>query len=105
MELITRDGVDYEVAGHSLQDIVNYNEVAVAQVMREVLAKNLSLCQCRFCVEDVYALSLNALPARYIQPSSLRTYTTSRTFIDLEIVREKVLEAVSSVSKKPNHDP
>lgn len=104
MELVSRDDVDFRVAGHSLQDIVNHNELVVLEVMREEFAKNLSLCQCRFCVEDVYALSLNALPARYIQPSSLQTYKASTHFIDASAVREKVREAIAAVSKRPNHE-
>ena len=105
MELMARETIDYRLAGHSLQDIVNYNEVLVLQVMREVLSQDLTLCQCCFCVEDVYALSLNALPSRYLQPSSVRTYQASGDFISAETVREKVKEAVAWVAKKPNHDP
>lgn len=103
MELMARELMDYTVAGHPLHDIVNYNELAVLQVMREVFARDLSLCQCRFCIEDVYALSLNALPSRYLQSSSVEVYRTSSNFIAPDLVRQKVTEAVASVAKKPNH--
>lgn len=103
MELLTRDKIDTEIAGHSLRDIVNYNEYAVARVLRELLSENLSLCQCRFCVEDVYALSLNSLPPRYIQSSSVRTYEESENYLPEDAIRRKVQEAATKVRKRPNH--
>jgi competence protein ComFB len=103
MELITRDGIDYDVAGQTLRDIVNYNEIAVMEAMRSVFGQNLALCRCRYCVEDIYALALNSLPPRYIQAGSVRTYKSSGGFLDEEAVWHGVVEAVAKVRMRPNH--
>jgi competence protein ComFB len=102
-ELLTHDTIDYDIAGHSMRDIVNYNEFEVLRAMRRHFAKDLSFCQCNLCTEDIYALALNSLPPRYIQASSVRTYRESMNFIDERLVVEKVQEAVAKVSKNPNH--
>ena len=102
-ELLSRDDLDYDVAGHSLRDIVNFNEYEVLRLMRRAYAKDLSFCQCNLCTEDVFALALNSLPARYIQASSVRTYRESVNYIDEKLIAEKVAEAIGKVSKNPHH--
>lgn len=102
-ELLTRDTIDYDVAGHSLRDIVNYNEFEVLRAMRRMFSRDLSFCQCNLCAEDIYALALNGLPPRYIQASSVRTYRESTSFLDEELVGRKVQEAIDKVRKNPNH--
>jgi competence protein ComFB len=103
MELYDRDAVDFEVEGHPLRDIGNYNEYLVLEIMREVYSKEHLVCRCPVCVEDIFALSLNALPARYIQTTSLETYKGSRYFIDKDRVRAAVLNAFRTVMDNPNH--
>ncbi len=103
MEMISRDGLDYQVEGHSLGEIFNFNEYAVLKAMRELYAADPGLCRCSLCVEDVFALALNALPPRYIQSTSLRTYELSPKFIGAEEVGSKVREALAKVAGSPNH--
>ncbi|MBI5015974.1 MAG: late competence development ComFB family protein [Deltaproteobacteria bacterium] len=102
-ELLTHDSIDYDVAGHSMRDIVNYNEFEVLRAMRKLFAKDVSFCQCNLCTEDIYALALNSLPPRYIQASSVRSYRESVNFIDERLVAEKVQESVAKVRRNPNH--
>ena len=102
-EFVERDSIDYLVEGHDLFEIVNFNEPLVLAVMREVYGADPTLCRCLLCVEDVFALALNTLPPRYIQPTSLRAYELSRSFIDEEAVRKKVVEAVEKVKASPKH--
>ncbi len=102
-EFIGRDSINYSVEGHDLYEIINYHEPLVLRFMREAYEQDPSLCRCALCVEDSFALALNALPPRYIQVTSLRTYESSRTFIDEETVRQKVLEAIAKVKASPKH--
>ena len=103
MEILTRDGIDYVVAGHSLHDIVNNNAHLVLRVLRQIYASDKSLCQCPICVEDAFALALNSLPPRYIQPTSVQTYQGSAHFVSEEQVRARVADATSKVRNRPNH--
>ncbi|MEW6490464.1 MAG: late competence development ComFB family protein [Thermodesulfobacteriota bacterium] len=103
MEILTRDAIDYLVAGHSLHEIVNFNEHAVLKAMRRLYGHDTSLCRCSLCVEDTFALALNALPPRYIQATSLHTYEGSSQFIAEDKVRAAVEEAAGKVKARPNH--
>ena len=103
MEILDRDSIDYQVQGHSLREIINYNEYLVLKLMRRAYEANPGLCRCSLCVEDIFALSLNSLPPRYIQGTSLRTYEKSPHFIGEEEVGAKVREALDRVRKSPNH--
>lgn len=103
MEMITRDEIDYLIANHSLLDIVNFNEYAVLAAMRDIYGEDGSLCRCSLCVEDIYALSLNSLPPRYIQSTSVHTYEKSVHFISQDDVADRVREAATKVKERPNH--
>lgn len=103
MELLNRDGIDYEIEGCMLNDIINYNEYVVLQAMRDVLATNATFCRCSFCIEDVFALTLNKLPPRYIQITSIQKYAHSENFITPSEARKKVLEAWERINANPNH--
>ena len=103
MEIIDRDSIDYTVQGHSLYEIINYNEYVILRLMRQLYARDDSICGCSICVEDTFALALNSLPARYIQVTSLQTYEQSQHFIDEEEVRNKLVAAVGKVKADPKH--
>jgi hypothetical protein len=53
----------------------------------------------RIDYEDIYALALNGLPARYVQHVNL---VLEEPVTD-EMVREAVRKAVSTVVNRPNH--
>jgi hypothetical protein len=103
MEIIDRDSIDWSVEGRSLRDILNFNECVVLELMREIYEDDPSLCRCDACIEDVYALTLNALPTRYIQVTSVRTYKESAGFINKDDVKPKLNEAIGKVKDRPNH--
>lgn len=103
MEISSRDAIDYEVAGHSLSEIVNFNEAAVLQALRRLYAQDPGLCRCSICVEDTFALALNTLPPGYIQATSVHTYEESRNFIPEEQVTAVVAEAAGKVKSRPHH--
>lgn len=103
MEIFTRDAIDYAVEGHSLHEIVNFNEHLVLKALRKLYADDKSFCRCDICIEDVFALALNSLPPRYIQATSMVTYQESSRFISEEQVVSKVAEAAEKVKARPNH--
>jgi len=103
MEFISREEIDYRIAGHNLIDLGNYNELQVLQVLRDIYAGKNPPCDCPICIEDIYALSLNSLPPRYIQTTSLEAYESSKDFLPLKEIRKKVRAAVRKVSQAPKH--
>ena len=103
MEIFSRDGIDYNIEDCSVTDIFNYNELIVLKVIREILREDRSLCRCPICLEDLFALSMNSIPPRYIQITSIKKYVTSDNFIDEKTIRKKVLEAWEKIKTKPGH--
>jgi len=91
MEIFNRDGIDFTIEDCSVGDIFNYNEIIVMNIIRDILRKDKSLCRCPICIEDLYALSLNSIPPRYIQITSIDKYRNSPNFINEKMIREKVL--------------
>lgn len=103
MEYVSRDAVDYAVEGHSLHDIVNFNEVLVLEAMRRLYRATPALCRCTSCLEDVYALAINALPPRYIQATSVRQYRESPAYVPPVDAVARVREAAERVRQSPRH--
>jgi len=60
MEILTRDGIDYSVAGHSLHEIVNYNEHLVLKALRQIYARTNHSAGVRFA-SRTRSPGLNAL--------------------------------------------
>lgn len=102
-DFLTRDNIAYEVNGHKLDQIVNYNEIMVLEVMKGLYKADSTVCKCSLCVEDIYALSLNKLPPRYIQSTNADIYINSRGFVGLDEVKKEVMEAAKKIKEKPAH--
>jgi competence protein ComFB len=89
-----------------LTGIGNINEEIVIELMEIVLNEDKNICRCQLCIEDIYALSLNQLPPRYVQ-STFKDRTlhdvnlTSR--IDRTQIEKAVREAIGKVRKNPYH--
>ena len=103
MDIVDREHVDYVVAGHDLRNVCNVSEHLVLDAMREILGTDSSLCRCRLCVEDLYALSLNSLPAHYIQCTSFPKFRASEDRLTPDDARKGVVRAAAVVRHRPHH--
>ncbi|MFC1724735.1 late competence development ComFB family protein [candidate division KSB1 bacterium] len=90
----------YKIDEYSLEHIRNHNEVEVIKAMKKVLSQNSDFCGCSLCLEDVYALSLNMLPAKYKQSSSIMLTKDKVPAAKIESV---VVQAIEKVSGHPSH--
>jgi competence protein ComFB len=103
MELFSRDGIDYTIEDCSVGDIINYSEIPAIKIIREILKENASFCRCSICIEDVFALTMNSLPPRYIQITSSEKYINSQSFIDETTIWNNAMKALEKVRENPNH--
>ena len=90
----------YQYDGFSLDHIRNRQEVRVVAAMRDLLPHADDFCGCRLCVEDVYAIALNSLPAHYIQSGAMVLGQPPPT--EQDVVRA-VADALDKVRVRPNH--
>ena len=87
-----------EVKGFDLNKIRNRNERRVARFMIEILSEYYEdYIFEQLDVEDIYALTLNLLPARYVQKG---TIILQDRLSDFEI-KSKVREATERVLQNP----
>ncbi|MBI3814898.1 MAG: late competence development ComFB family protein [Nitrospinae bacterium] len=94
----------YLIIGHSVEDIRNDNELLIIKKINEAFQNDPQLCRCRLCVEDIYALSLNYLPARYKQSLTLATLHGEKGWqIEDARIEEAVRSAIEQVKKRPHH--
>ncbi len=87
----------YQLGDISLFGIRNRNETRVIEFMRRVLAQFPDYAPDPLEIEDIYALALNMLPARYAQAHSF----VIRETVSDEMVEHAVREAVIKVRACP----
>lgn len=85
--------------------LVNIMESIVDDKLQEML-KGESCCQCERCIEDMTALALNKLPAKYVSTHNGELFTKLNSLVrqncvDINIA---VAEAIYCVSRRPSHD-
>ena len=90
----------YSINGFSMANVRNRLEGKVIAAMRTRLPRAQEFCGCRLCVEDVYAIALNSLPAHYVQSGSLVLQQTPPGPQDIE---RAVVDALDMVKVRPNH--
>ncbi len=87
-----------QVYGVELSGIRNRNEIRVAEAMPGVLEADYSdYILDPLDIEDIYALTLNLLPARYVQRGSI----VLRKEPPEEEVRETICDAADRVLQNP----
>jgi hypothetical protein len=85
-------------AGIDFHSIRNRNESRVIEMLREILDAFPEFSPTREDVEDIYALALDMLPARYAQAVSL----VMEEPVTDEMIRLMVREAVRTVQHRPH---
>jgi competence protein ComFB len=82
----------------------NYMETCVEDVYNRV-ADNLNVCKCDRCRLDVMAITLNALPSRYIVTGKGELFAKTDKMdgqFDISIVSE-LTKAAAKIRENPNH--
>ena len=90
--------MDFAALGLDFHSIRNGNEERVINLIPMVLEEFPEFVATRTDIEDVYALTLNMLPARYVQAVTL---IMDEPVTD-ETVRLMLREAVRTVRARPN---
>lgn len=85
--------------------LINIMESIVNDKLAEML-KNENCCKCSRCIEDMTALALNKMPAKYVSTRNGELFTKLNSLlrqnsVDLNVA---VAEAIAMVSKNPSHD-
>lgn len=106
----------YNVIGKSLPFLKFVSEVgvmALVNVMEKVVDEKLeemlqseNCCKCARCLEDMKAIALNKLPAKYVSTHSGELFTkldttTRQISVDLNVA---VSYAIDCVSAHPSHE-
>ena len=89
----------YTFGNTSLYKIRNRNELRVIKLLEEVLQEYSDYLPETLDIEDIYALTLNKLPAHYVQKGSIVLHDT----IDDTTIRDSLREAIQSVRQRPNY--
>lgn len=95
MDLNTR----YTFGNTSLYRIRNRNELRVIKLLGEVLQEDPDYLPDHLDIEDIYALTLNKLPAHYVQEGSI----VLQDPINDTMIRDSLREAIQSVRQRPNY--
>ncbi|RMG46887.1 MAG: hypothetical protein D6718_04675 [Acidobacteria bacterium] len=93
--------------GMSLDRIRNAVEVLACRMLEQKLAACPEICRCQQCVEDMYCLALNRVPALYYHSTS----SFARRLEDqgpptdiLQALDRAIDHAILKVGENPSHD-
>ena len=85
-------------------DVRNWMEICVTDLMDTVL-ENLQVCKCSVCQTDIMALTLNALPPKYVATLKGELYTKIDNLHhqhDVNIIAA-ISKSAAIVSRNPRH--
>ena len=85
------------LAATDFNAVHNRNESRVLKELRKLYAELPPVARGPKAIEDVYALALNSLPARYTQPGSI----VLRDPVRIEHIRAAIREAAEKVVGQP----
>ena len=91
---------NFMVNNISLDHVRNRHETIVLDFMREKLPGESDFCGCKLCLEDVFAVAMNTLPAHYVQSSSIILKQEPPSNAD---IARTVEDAIDRVKVRPNH--
>lgn len=85
--------------------VFNVTETLVRIIFEDEIIQKRMACKCIRCCEDILALTLNALPSRYVSTDQGETYVKAQ-YLDSQrqsdIIRELAI-SISRVNTKPRH--
>lgn len=87
--------------------IFNVMEQMVDAKLEELLPKS-SCCKCEKCTDDIRALALNRLPAKYVSSEVGELYTRVNSSMEQQNsldINFAVYSAIEFVTTHPHHDP
>ena len=90
--------MDFAALGLDFHSIRNRNEARVIDLIPKALAEFPDVSPSRTDIEDIYALTLNKLPARYAQAVSL---VIAEPVSDA-MIRDTLRDAIRTVRDRPN---
>ncbi len=83
----------------------NYMEIVVEELLPSVLQEHKLKCDCDRCIEDIKAITLNALEPKYVVSEKGVLYTKLNEFssqFKADVVRSMMV-AIGKVEEKPSH--
>jgi len=81
----------------------NYMEVVVGEELDKITKKNVDVCRCARCRNDILAHALNQLPSRYIVSNDMYTKMDMlRGQFAIDVI-SRLVEAVEVVKANPRH--
>ena len=81
-----------EVFDYELDNIVNLSEMLVIKVIKQYLEEHPKVCRCGVCLEDMYALALNRIPAKYVQDDFSEHFYDR--MLDYDQAEMKIIKAI-----------
>lgn len=96
-----RETARLEASGVPLDRIRNRNEARVAALLGEVLAEDPDWSPDFIDIQDIYALTLNKLPAHYVQPETI--IIRKQHPVSDDDIRAAIRDARDRVRTNPNH--
>ncbi len=87
--------------------IINVMEKLVDQKIEEMLP-TIKCCTCEKCLDDIRAMTLNKLPAKYVSTdkgrlfSKLNSIKETQNVVDINVA---ILAAIEFVAEHPRHEP
>ena len=90
----------YIIGETNLEHVRNRHETRVIDTMRDLVSDTEDFCGCRICLEDVFAVAMNGLPAHYVQSASIVLKKMPPSEQDIS---RAVADAIGVVRVRPNH--
>lgn len=89
-------------------EITNITEQVVHDSLAEIIRENeIDFCQCRICLQDIIAYSLNRLPQKYVCNFVDKSFPGNNDVEFSNFLHKKSLDvlvqAISSVGKNQHH--
>ena len=89
----------YTIKDTALYKIRNRNELRVIRHLRDIIDEFPDYTPETLDIQDIYALTLNKLPAHYVQEGSIVLHEP----VDDTTIRDRIREAIQAVRKHPNY--